>query len=79
MENTIYNVYVRVKTRKMTQRLKMLCLENNLPIATNFDGFRFELSKTFYFENDKFVMWMTKPDNQQEVTESEFIQLLKNR
>ncbi len=80
---TIYNVYVPMENQEQCDRMKQLCIDNVLSIST--------LSKFMYLKSDNckdcfrysitcasFNIWDYVKEYTQ-VTEEQFIQLLKNR
>jgi len=86
MKNTIYNTFVRVTSQEQCDRLKQLCIDNNLPYWDE-EGAGFFYSVLFwqrffgYFEDgDFFVAPALEPiKNKTEVTEEDFIKLIKNK
>lgn len=77
---TIFNTYVPMESQAQCDRMKQLCIDNGLPIDIR------ECSKLFYYEKElyndfcfyigMFGLW-AKIIEHTEVTESEFIELLK--
>lgn len=87
--NTIYNVYVYVKSQAQCDRLKQLCIEYDLPYNKSYLSFEFfsqgELISDDYFcfwdnYNDTFFVRSTgkAPQEKTKVTEQEFIEILNN-
>lgn len=83
---TIYNTYVVMESQEQCDRMKQLCIDNDLPIW-NFPilvgedyedlGFTlFELSRFFRYGITKFYVG-SSICNKIQVTEQEFINLLK--
>jgi len=84
MENTIYNVYVPMESQSQCYRMKQLCLDNGLPIWEHPSAFNFNDEYDVFalaYDTNEFFILAYKSDcpNYKEVTESEFIKLLKNR
>jgi len=76
MENTIFNVYVQMENQEQADRMKKLCVDNKLPIWNNSCAFvRNTFSHNFQINNDEF--WLSISADKTQVTESEFIDLLK--
>lgn len=78
MEKTIFNVYVEMQDQATCDRMKQLCVDNGLDY---WDDFRFNVIPTenhiyFYFYDGDFCNWQ-KIEKQTKVTETEFIELLK--
>jgi hypothetical protein len=87
--NTIYNVYVYVKSQPQCDRLKQLCIDYDLPYDKDYLSFEFlsygELKSDDFFcfwdnYNDTFFVRSTgkAPKGKTKVTEQEFIELLNN-
>ena len=81
---TIYNVAVLMDSQETCDRMKQLCIDNGLPICeykTNFSYNKikngFELIFRFSDIFKSFAVWW-EHDEDIRVTESEFIELLKN-
>jgi len=85
--NTIYNVYVYVKSQPQCDRLKQLCIDYDLPYDKDYLSFEFlsygELISEDYFcfwddYNDNFFVRSTgkAPQGKTKVTEQEFLELL---
>ena len=80
MEKSIYNVYVEMQSQEQCDRMKQLCVDNNLDF---YDNFNFEylrkLYKYFYCSAGYFCNWLELEYNVEfhKVTETEFIELLK--
>jgi len=83
---TIYNTYVVMESQKQCDRMRKLCLDNRLPIWIN-NSFVFseEFGNQFYYTidpyQDLFIYGFTILNNSEhkhEITEQEFIKLLKN-
>jgi len=72
MENTIFNVYVQMENQEQGERLLNAC--NKAGLVTE------ELSDRRYFHNNNtrvFSNWLMPISTYTQVTESEFIDLLK--
>ncbi len=74
---TIYNTYVPIESQEHADRMKQLCLDNELPNCGIFvfDDFESFGNNFCFWEND-FDVWAVS-EHQSEVTEAEFIELLK--
>jgi hypothetical protein len=84
---TIYNVYVEMENQEQCDRMKQLCIDNELPIWD--EEIAFEITKA---KNEKSWFWFEKSENeffivdlllgetpiqeQNKVTEQQFIELL---
>jgi hypothetical protein len=86
--NTIYNVYIYVKSQPQCDRLRRLCIDNSLPYDKNYLSFEF-LSHGELVSDDFFCFWETynsffvrstgkAPQGKTKVTEQEFIEILNN-
>ena len=76
---TIYNTYVEMETQEQCNRMKQLCLDNDLEIPIDERDFIMDSkNKFFYYFNgmDVFFICETITDKHR-VTENEFIELLK--
>lgn len=78
---TIYNVYVEMQDQAQCDRMKKLCVNNNLPIweFESDPNLAFELfifSKNFKYSGSEFLVGCDI-ENKNQVTEDEFIKLLK--
>lgn len=81
MKKTIFNVYVVMESQEQCDRMKQLCIDNGLPIWDNEFAFEWmdsedifgcNYGKEFYILPHKSCM-----EYDIEVTEQEFIELLK--
>lgn len=85
MKRTIYNVFVEMKSQKQCDRMKRLCIDNNLPFWQESIGFIYdeEYGNQFYCTplsdaNYQAVFGILyKSEHSLEVTEDGFIKLLK--
>lgn len=82
---TIYNTYVVMKSQEQCDRMKQLCIDNNLLIWDSDIAFNFNRNgSNFCFSNSnlsgKFGDFALYPNlfGKNKVTEQEFIKLLKN-
>lgn len=78
MSNTIYNVYVKMKSQAQCDRFKKLCIDNNLRI---WDDFRIYPSNSeaylfFYCYDGDFCNWKENIEHYKKVSEKEFKNLL---
>jgi hypothetical protein len=77
---TIYNVAVLMDSQEQCDRMKQLCLDNGLPI---WEDFKFILKKDdepyryFFCWQNLFCNYQNLTDGLKLITESEFIELLK--
>ena len=78
MKKTIYNVYVVMKSQEQCDRMKQLCIDNGLPIPEMKYYFNMcqDISNFAYWGN-KFAVWDDNCIGQTQITECEFIELLK--
>jgi len=77
---TIYNTYVTMESQEQCDRMKQLCIDNGLPIWDCSIGFVF-IKDISYFSYSKvlnFAIYGTYFEEEIEITEQEFIELLKN-
>ena len=82
MEKTIYNCYVVMESQEQCDRMKQLCIDNDFVTDFEKGDFKFLITRneinTFRFSN-YYNVWgvFWKDSGLNEVTESEFIELLK--
>jgi hypothetical protein len=77
---TIFNVYVPMQDQAQCDRMKQVCIDNGLGISKYSSSFEFyKDGKTMYFRASipSKLFFVSFFDYGQEVTESEFINLLK--
>jgi len=74
---TIYNTYVVMELQEQCDRMKQLCIDNGLPIDYGFtiDCKYFEYCRIF----DEWNVWNCFDDAKTQITEQEFIELLKSK
>lgn len=82
-KKTIYNVYVKMESQEQCDRMKQLCIDNELPywkdeIAFLYDRLFSEFSYLYGFD-EFFIGTGGIPGNKTKVTEKEFIELLKTK
>jgi len=83
MENTIFNVYVPMGNQEQCDRMKQLCIDNELPYWNSDVAFEFRCIESVFAINiepndDFFVLnGLHGIKHFTKVTESEFIDLLK--
>ena len=77
MRKTIYNVYVVMDSQATCDRMKQLCIENELPYMNNFNPYDYNNFGFFYYWLDVFCNFLEPMAHQIRVTETEFIELLK--
>lgn len=82
MKKSIYNVYVVMDSQETCDRMKQLCIDNGLPIWSFKCGWEFDNtyvgSHQFgFWDNEDFFIGLDANKNYTQVTESEFIELLK--
>jgi len=79
---TIYNTYVVMESQEQCDRMKHLCIDNNLPIWIFFNfqpKCLFAADNSFHFYVIRAVENILKYRNKNtQITEQEFIKLLKN-
>lgn len=78
---TIYNTYVVMESQEQCNRMKQLCVDNELPIWDSNSGWEWIGTDDIFANNlgDEFFILANKncvPESAQ-VTEQEFIELLK--
>lgn len=86
MRKSIYNVFIKMESQEQCDRMKQLCIDNNLPIWEHHIGFMYdeEYGNEFYSTpisdaNYKAVFGVLyKSEHSNEVTEKGFIKLLKS-
>lgn len=76
---TIYNVYVPIESQEQADRMKQICIDYGLPYWKNTIAFRYDKGYEATFEcfELEFGVWNGYPKNKTQVTESEFLELLK--
>lgn len=79
---TIYNTTVKVKDQDQADRLKQICIDYGLPIWDNPSAFIYN-ERYCYFRFQGSGFWISSYAFQQfnplpEITEQQFIELLKN-
>lgn len=81
MEKTIYNTYIRVTSQEQCDRLKQVCVENGLRIWKKLSAFEFLIEFNYdifqYSSGEDFFIDARPEKNYTEVTESEWMELLK--
>lgn len=78
--NTIYNTYVVMESQEQCDRMKQLCIDNGLPYWHDFDFKPLPTQKNyvfFYFYYGVFCNYKYNSENLTQITEQEFIELLK--
>lgn len=74
---TIFNTCVEVTSKEQADRLKQVCIDNGLPI---WDDFKFLKNnkefRAFYFWDKVFCNWLEN-EYKEEITESEWMELLE--
>ena len=77
MKKSIFTVYVPItKGQEQADRLKQICIDNRLKYHDDFKPYDNDYGY-FYCWDDKFCNWKTPLSNDTQVTEAEFIELLK--
>ena len=77
---TIYNVYVPIESQEQADRMKQICIDYGLPIWDTDFAFTFiPIKNIFRFQEKGNEFWITSTgaDNLTQVTESEFLELVK--
>lgn len=82
MEKTIFNVYIEPTGQEQCNKLRNICIENKLPY-NNRGGYAFQYidkydSFAYSQEMKEFFVLSNKPKGFTKVSETEFMQLLKN-
>ena len=78
--NSIYNIYVEMESQEQCDRMKQVCVDNGLPIwddAISFVFFNMNDNLT-YSKTDGFFIACSHDESKTEVTESEFLNILKD-
>lgn len=86
-KKTIYNTYVVMESKKQCDRMKQLCIDNGLPIWKEYKAFHFSnIYKNVFHYNFMVtgvfsVAWYSKTNIKglTQITEQEFIELLKSK
>lgn len=76
---TIYNVYVPIEIQEQADRMKQICIDYKLPYWDDEDAFILTLDYK-YFSYFEVVFWVCPEyvvNNKTQVTESEFLELVK--
>jgi len=75
----IFNVYVEMESQEQCDRMKQLCVDNGLPIWEDYSAFDFLKDYVFGYNKTEFFIYdlMDNWNKQTQVTETEFIELLK--
>ena len=74
---TIYNTFVVMQDQSQCDRMKQLCIDNGLPIWDYRDAFKFTAEFFGYNNADGFAVYGTYFPEETQITEQEFIELLK--
>jgi len=83
---TIYNVYVPMESQEQCDRMKQLCVYYELPIWEIEEAFEYFFGRDNFFtkshSDDDFLIFVNMAhnlaiENKSEVSEQEFIELLK--
>jgi len=79
MKKTIFNVYVAMTSQAQCNRMKAVCLENGLPIWDEFIGWIYShiRNKFGFVGGSQFHVYKTNYNDKTQVTEAEFLELLK--
>jgi len=83
MENTIFDVYVPMESQEQCDRMKQLCIDNDLDIWKDEESPDYPFcydehsNSHFAFNFCEFAIWNGEDKTLNQVTESEFIDLLK--
>jgi len=83
---TIYNTYVKMESQEQCDRMKKVCIENGLPIWGGFDytkkclfGANINASEGDFYVVNSLTNICSRKNKYTEVTESEWLTLLKNK
>lgn len=79
MKKTIFNVFVVMESQEQCDRMKQLCIDNGLPIWDSVISFIMceDVSYFGYTNFSGFAIYGSFYDEETQVTEQEFIELLK--
>ena len=80
MNKTIYNTYVVMESQEQCDRMKQLCIDNGLPYWSDEVGFKMIDDENYfgYSAYEKhFAVWGSYYDDETQINEQEFIELLK--
>jgi len=75
---TIYNTYVEMESQEQCDRMKQLCIDNGLDIWSYCDAFKLCKDKSYFGFKDDFAIFGSYLDGETEITEQEFIKILKH-
>lgn len=86
MKLTIYNTFVLMESQEQCDRMKQLCIDNELPYWNDYIAFRM-IEKENWFEYNNFLeeFYITSENKKEikskktQVTEKEFINLLNTK
>lgn len=74
---TIYNTYIEVTSQEQANRLKQMCIDNNLPYWNDEDAFEFKGGYKYFAFNYDF--WIRDTFyNYTKVTKTKFLKLFKD-
>ena len=78
MELTIFNTYVLMKSQEQCDRMKQLCIDNDLPIWQSELAFELLLDEIYFnfVKGSREFYVSSNIQNKTQVTEQEFIKLL---
>lgn len=82
MKKSIYNVYVEMQDQEQCDRMKQLCIDNGLPYWVGGLGFSYNVlhGNQFYYTklgSGGYFVILYNSEHETQVTEQEFIELLK--
>jgi hypothetical protein len=82
----IFNSHVKMQSQEQCNRMKNLCIDNGLPIFRCKSSFIYdeEFGNSFYYtldpESNKYAfVVLFASEHKNEITEKEFIEILKNK
>jgi len=79
---TIYNTYVVMESQEQCDRMKQLCIDNGLPFGKNITSFELIISLKylfFYYSQNSKAFFIGDSKDRTQITEHEFIELLKTK
>lgn len=80
MKLSIYEVYVNIEDQAQADRMKQICIDYGLPIWDDVNAFWISKSYKYFSCNSKKEFFIRKKEynyNKTQVTESEFLELVK--
>ena len=81
MNLSIYKVHVPITSQEQANRMKQLCIDNGLPIWDDEISFKMVNVDNYFgysVYQKQFAVWGSYFEGETQVTEQQFIELLKN-